>query len=284
MNKIVQFQIILFLTPQYASLEVRTENVDSTGAFTLRNLTPGEYVLQAFPNNEREYASGYYSAGTTATTRWREATRVNIGTANTERITVALARRTTLVALAATVSGTVSTEAGAGAESVAGASVYMLNESGEVVGQTLTDKHGCFDAGMVEYGKFTLIVDKPGYANATAQVIAEQPSVIEKSVILQKPVSAVLTSVMGSAPLVQTLGITPNPVSESAFIQTPSFAGAARLAVMNMRGEEVFTTEISSANTTLQLDVSNLPNGVYIVHIVGETIRLSARMLINDWC
>ena len=133
---------------------------------------------------------------------------------------------------------------------------------------------------MVEHGLYTLIVDKPGYESATAKVLAEQPAAIEKSVILQKPVSAVLTSVSSGVSLVQTLGVAPNPASDAAFIQIPSFSGAARLSVVNMRGEEVFTTDVTAANTTLQLDANNLPVGVYLVRIVGENIRASVRMMI----
>lgn len=268
-------------TPQYASLEVRTENVDSTGNFTLRNLTPGEYVLQAFPNSERDFASGYYVAGTTATTRWREATRLNVGTASTERVTIALAqRRPTTTTVVATVSGSVSSEAGFNAASVLGASVYLTDKEGAVVSQTVTDKQGRFEAGMVEHGLYTLVVDKPGYESATAQVLAEQPAAIEKSIILQKPVSAVLTSVAGSTALVQTLGVAPNPASDAVFIQIPSFSGAAWLSVINMRGEEVFGTDIATANTTLQLDANNLPTGIYLVRIIGENVKASVRMMI----
>jgi hypothetical protein len=268
-------------TPQYASLEVRTENVDSTGNFSLRNLTPGEYVLQAFPNNERDFASGYYVAGTTATTRWREAARLNVGTTSTERVTIALAsRRPTTTTVVATVSGSVSSEAGSNAASVLGASVYLTDKEGTVVSQTVTDKQGRFEAGMVEHGLYTLVVDKPGYESATAQVVAEQPAAIEKSIILQKPVSAVLTSVSGSTALVQTLGVAPNPASDAVFIQIPSFSGAAWLSVVNMRGEEVFGTDITTANTTLQLDANNLPTGIYLVRIIGENVRASVRMMI----
>lgn len=268
-------------TPQYASLEVRTENVDSTGTFAVRNLTPGEYVLQAFPNNERDFASGYYVAGTTATTRWREATRLNIGATSTERITIALApRRPTATAVVATVSGSVSSEAGFNSTSVLGASVYLTDKEGNVVSQTVTDKQGRFNAGMIEHGLYTLIVDKPGYESATAKVLAEQPAAIEKSIILQKPVSAVLTSISGGVSLVQTLGVAPNPASDAVFIQTPSFSGAAHLSVVNMRGEEVFETDVTAANTTLQLDAHNLPTGIYLVRIIGENVKASVRMMI----
>lgn len=283
-------------TPQYASLEVRTENVDSTGTFSLRNLTPGEYVLQAFPNNEREFASGYYAAGTTATTRWREATRINIGATTSENIRINLAsRRPTTVTVVATVTGSVSNNASVEASSVLGASVYLTDAQGSVVAQTVTDRQGRFDAGMVEYGLYTLVVDKPGYESATAQVMAEQPAAIEKSIILQKtasagltsamltsaaPTSAALTSVSGGIPLVQTLRVVPNPVSDAAFIQIPSFMGAARLSLVNILGTEVFQTDISPNNTMLQLDANNLPTGVYLVRIVGENIRASARMMI----
>ncbi|MCU0426732.1 MAG: carboxypeptidase regulatory-like domain-containing protein [Candidatus Kapabacteria bacterium] len=283
-------QVIAFMTattantPQYASLDVRSETVSSAGTFTFRNLTPGEYVLQAFPNSERDFASGYYVAGTIATTRWREATRINVTATAAERVTITLPSRRPAIALAASVSGVVSNDAGPAAESVAGATIYLVNNTGEIVAEALTDKHGRFDAGMIEYGTYTLIADKPGFSMASTQVFAEYPAAIEKSLILQKPTNVLLTSLaeqmQSATQFAQILSIAPNPVSATAMIQLPFFQGAARLSVVNMRGEEVFTTLLNTPQPQFSFDAQSLPTGVYIVQVIGENLRAQARMLI----
>lgn len=289
-------QVIAFMTsttantPQYASLEVRSETVSSTGTFTFSNLTPGEYVLQAFPNSERDFASGYYVAGTLATTRWREATRLSLTATAAERVTISLASRRPTAIAAASISGVVSNDAGITAQSVAGASIYIVNAHGEVVAETLTDKHGRFDAGMIEYGDYTLIADKPGFNTATSQILARQPAAIEKSLILQKPVSALLTStsVIGIHSLAeqiqqppQTFSIAPNPAQDYATIYLPAFQGMARLSIVNMRGEEVFVSIINESNAKVQFDTQQLPNGLYMVRLTNEAIHAHVRMLVS---
>ena len=81
-------------TPQYASIEVRTEAISSSGTFAVSNLTPGEYVLQVLPASEREYSAAYYKAGTTATTLWRQATRISVSATSNERFAIVLTQRT----------------------------------------------------------------------------------------------------------------------------------------------------------------------------------------------
>lgn len=75
-------------TPQYASIDIRTEVVSSAGTFSITNLTPGEYVLQAVPNSTREFPQSYFRSNTTSTTTWRQATRITVTPTSNERVVI----------------------------------------------------------------------------------------------------------------------------------------------------------------------------------------------------
>ncbi|TAE28957.1 MAG: hypothetical protein EAZ92_07250 [Candidatus Kapaibacterium sp.] len=81
-------------TPQYASIDVRTEIISSAGTFSVSNLTPGEYVIQALPNDARTFSAAYYRDGTNATTLWRSATRLTVSATSNLRVAIVLPSRT----------------------------------------------------------------------------------------------------------------------------------------------------------------------------------------------
>jgi hypothetical protein len=219
-NKPVAGRILAYMTsttastPQYASLEVRTGTADSTGAFVVKNLTPGEYVVQAFPDNDRENPAVYYKAGTTttATTRWREATRLTVTGASNDRITIVLpSRRTLLAAVAPEKQVEVSDDASS------------------------TDN------------------------KTTAPSIATTTGIHNSN---------------DFSHLASNFTVTPNPASDVAILQLPSFIRVARLQVLNARGEEVFAVVLSPqsiAQGSYNLDVRGLASGAYFLRLVGET-------------
>ncbi len=80
-------------TPQYASIDVRTDIISSAGTFSVSNLTPGEYVIQALPNDTRSFSAAYYREGTNATTLWRSATRLTVSATSNLRVAIVLPNR-----------------------------------------------------------------------------------------------------------------------------------------------------------------------------------------------
>jgi hypothetical protein len=252
-------KIIVFMTattastPQYASIDIRTENVDSTGAFTVKNLTPGEYVLQALPNSTREFSASYYKASTTATTLWRQATRIAVTATSNERFTIVIPRRITTA-------------------------TASLNEVRDEAILTMIDAEE--EAFMT--AKNTLLgMETAPFAQTANASNGEASEATTQTAAKQK--ANTLTSVRNQTPPMQMLSISPNPASSLALVQLPAFSGEARLEVYSMRGEEIYRTMLPATMSqgTCSLDVTNFASGMYVVRFYGAESRASAQILVN---
>ena len=60
----------------------------------------------------------------------------------------------------------------------------------------------------------------------------------------------------------------PNPSSDFITIETSELPTPSQLSISNLNGEELFTRQITSPKT--QLDISSLPSGVYFVRLTCE--------------
>lgn len=212
-------------TPQYASIDIRTEAVSSSGTFSISNLTPGEYVLQAIPSDSREFGAAYYRAGTTATTLWRSATRINVSATSNERFVIVIPSRTSATRATAT-----------------------IDDNGVDLAQ----------------GSGT-----PSTPQAMPQTPPKQ--------------GVVTTSVRNQTPPVQMLSVAPNPAQGAVSVRLPAFKGDAHLEILSLRGEELFRAVLTPnlSEASFPLDVSALPNGMYIVRFFGAEARASAQILVN---
>ncbi len=76
------------------------------------------------------------------------------------------------------------------------------------------------------------------------------------------------TGINDQPPILNTLKIYPNPASDKITIETSETQTKSELSIWNLDGQEIITRPTTELRT--QLDVSNLPCGVYGVKMVGE--------------
>jgi hypothetical protein len=60
----------------------------------------------------------------------------------------------------------------------------------------------------------------------------------------------------------------PNPATDKITIETAATLTNSQLSIMNLNGQELMTRQITSPKT--QIDISNLPNGVYFVRLTND--------------
>jgi photosystem II stability/assembly factor-like uncharacterized protein len=65
--------------------------------------------------------------------------------------------------------------------------------------------------------------------------------------------------------ITESLKIYPNPANDNITIETPTLGS---ISILNINGQQLHQQEITEPNTTI--DVSNFPNGVYLVKLIGE--------------
>jgi hypothetical protein len=64
------------------------------------------------------------------------------------------------------------------------------------------------------------------------------------------------------------ISVYPNPATDKITIETSGETQESYLAIVNIDGQEVLTRQITQPKT--QIDISNLPSGVYFVRLLNE--------------
>ncbi len=71
----------------------------------------------------------------------------------------------------------------------------------------------------------------------------------------------------------------PNPTNTNLNVVLPGVSELLRLSLSNINGKEIIVKEFK---TQAQLDVSTLPNGIYIIRIKGANVNLSRRVVLDN--
>jgi hypothetical protein len=144
-------------------------DTDSTGAFSMKELPPGDYIVLAIPLGH--FTPSYYSTAG-PTTRWKDATKVNVDGNNVAGITIfvrpAFRSATGYTWIRGNVRSATGTSSSLGKRyalvGIEGSVVYAAdNTTGLVAGYGVTDADGAFAITELAPGSYTLSVDKIDY-------------------------------------------------------------------------------------------------------------------------
>ncbi len=240
---------------------------DGFGGYNIENLIPGDYVILANPFN-RMLSPGFYVEGEEASLLWEEASRVSVGEEGANgsfKIMLNLCERKKGKGI---VRGRIGKERGgvinmdgeiADNDALIGASVYLVNDKGNVSHNLASDNYGEFELTDIAPGKYSLIVDKIGYSAALTDIEIGEESLVEKDLTLTpKNTSSVddLSSMV--------FDVYPNPAVENIHVNLPE-TGSCSVKIINLNGVELNSTVGLSGYHSI--DVSELPNGLYFVKV-----------------
>lgn len=187
----------------------------------------------------------------------------------------------------AAVHGTVADESG---RPVEGATVYLLDENGDAVASTTTAADGTWALPGVSRGRYRVMVAKDGYAtsfNDDATRAADAPPVENAGAGAEINVTLRGSSSTDTEPRPEVpagftlLGNYPNPfnpVTTIAFELTR--AAAVSVEVFDLLGRRVLSLPdagFPAGASTLALDASDLPTGVYVYRVTARSAGLEQR-------
>ena len=75
------------------------------------------------------------------------------------------------------------------------------------------------------------------------------------------------------------ISVCPNPATDKITIEIAAGLASSQLSIINLNGEEVLTRQITQPKT--QIDISNLPSGVYIVRLTNDK-TVEVRKIIKE--
>ncbi|MBI1286096.1 MAG: T9SS type A sorting domain-containing protein [Flavobacteriales bacterium] len=98
----------------------------------------------------------------------------------------------------------------------------------------------------------------------------------------QMQIGGLTLGITYQAPTNQKLEIYPNPAKANVRVHLPSVAsGSCQLAVFDAVGRMVKNEPLTHANTDVNLDVSNLPGGIYTVQFRNSSHTASSKLVIR---
>ena len=69
----------------------------------------------------------------------------------------------------------------------------------------------------------------------------------------------------------QNFKIYPNPSTGKFTVESSASSGSWSVMVFNVLGERVYTSQLSTMNSQLSIDLSSQPKGVYVYKIITES-------------
>lgn len=255
-----------------------TEN----GVYSLQNLPPGDYYLVVLPHTD--CMPGYYAGnGQELTMNWDEAQVVVLNEGATLTGVDMIAPKIEAEGINV-VEGQVSEVSGAigkgddvqNAEPVKGAMLYAVDNNGTVVGSTTSDNRGRFQLSGFGTGTYRIYADKLGYLAYEGSVTFDKAGDRHNvDVTLQTEVTTGVTDpVLTNA----DFATFPNPVTSQLSVRFNALASTVRISVSDITGKELIARDVQTAqgDNTVQLDLSNLSAGAYIVTLKAENSVLTA--------
>jgi hypothetical protein len=213
---------------------------DETGKFTFKNLVPGDYVLLSIPM-DNNFVPGYYKIGEIAVLKWREATRIAIGDNSIDVVCEIKHRQRSGQKGIIQVSGTITElfgitksgdkPQGGSIQPVAGAFVYVVDGSNNIINYSFSDNTGLFTLEELPQGAARVIADKPGYGTYEMNLDLDMKNASMGNLNMNMTPESETGIDDNILPANASVRVYPSPVGSNATVEFNAEAGKAVISI-----------------------------------------------------
>jgi hypothetical protein len=254
----------------------------ATGFFDLWLRRDGDYILFILPVN-KPYMPGFLASDGSCTANWESALRIHIANGQVSPTIYKIILKPYVANVGnGIIKGSIATNGGTkigllGGQNngvgLKGVFVSAYDAYGRPVKSVYSDENGAFSFGSLSYGKYTISASKVSYASEQKVVYLEKDNNGDDVNILLTPKNDNSSSVENNE-ILDKIAVYPNPAS--SLVNLTFFAegnSTCTISVSDINGSEVIKTNFNSSFGTnkTDLDVSSLPNGVYLVRITSAS-------------
>lgn len=87
---------------------------------------------------------------------------------------------------------------------------------------------------------------------------------------------------IGATPKINLLDFYPNPANTALTIKMNGGTSNTKVEIVNMQGQTVFINTMDFASGEGKLDISNLSQGLYIIHLINEDNNSTSLRFMKD--
>jgi PKD repeat protein len=250
--------------------------IDSSGVYYFPMVPQGNYFIYAIPF-ENGYLPTYYGN----TLNWQNATFVQLGTPNNP-YNINLIQSSGYQGGNGTIGGQVIEEGDISATMIDKVTMLLKDESGNTILYSQVDAAGNFTFPQLAYGIYYLYAELAGCETEAIQVIISEAN----------PTSMVMLTLSGNSILriynkhiaLDAGVVYPNPVKTDAQITVIlNVATELNIELYSMTGQLIYTkTEpVNVGETTVLIQASQIPDGIYMLKMYTEDGLMLTRKLIK---
>jgi M6 family metalloprotease-like protein len=143
----------------------------------------------------------------------------------------------------------------------------------------LTEDDWC---GTPVNGPCNIVDISPWTGNSDVRIMFESARLTGNNLYIDN-VSVTLTTATSEASIQKTkdVRIFPNPAGDRVTVELPEETFFNRIQLVNLHGQVVLQRELSAGETTLSLDLEELPGGIYFVSLEGAGERIQSKLILQ---
>jgi len=245
--------------------------VNPDGSYMFENIPDGDYLVVAFPDQTSAYFETHLPTYYGDVIFWEDATIITPSNTNGPS-DINLVQAAGTNAGEGIINGDVVGEGFKSQLENTGLSLFLIDENNQALEVTYSEDNGSFDFSNIEFGTYTVYAEVTGLPTEPAQVTlsSENPTA---DISIEITPNGVISGIEGNAlSIVKEVGnIYPNPVSDQASLEISlKTQTIINIYIYNQMGQVVQSKTLNAqeGKSVIQMETSNLPNGVYHLILV----------------
>jgi PKD repeat protein len=154
-----------------------------------------------------------------------------------------------------------------------GACILLLNMEHQPLMYTFVDENNAFVLNHLPYGSYYLLIDKVGIPDKLHEVSlsASEPTKEISLTINENTVNSIKNEIINC----NNISLYPNPFCNYVTVIFKNLDECnVQIKIINYLGQNVQAESIYISNWKVQIDLSHLPDGIYLIKILDQTYRL----------
>ena len=167
-------------------------------------------------------------------------------------------------------------------EGLSNVGITLLNSTKErVLGFTITDGRGRFSLRNLLYGSYYVLADLPRYGRGLCEAVTispEEPQVADLHLFVNRFGQVAMQR--GNQVALDEISVFPNPAVEKLTVAGLPKTEEYQLAIVNVLGEILVSEScFSDSFGNILLSVSDLPKGMFVLHLQNDSLEKSVRFV-----